>query len=255
VRTYFGESALAIYSLAFQLVLEPVRSITNVVADVALPTFARVKSNASEVAARFAHFVRLNLIGVLPFLVVLYCCTEDIMLLTSNRWTPEQIGLVALAVKILCGVGLLRSVGFLGPPLLDGMGRPGLTLTYMITAAVSLTTTFFAVGHFAGHHEMRGLVSIAWAWLVGYPAAFALLAVLVARVAGVKWQQILRVNFGVIISCMLALAVGELVRYALWDSPLWFRGVATMTSVVVVIIGLFWGWQKLTITSMKSAMK
>jgi O-antigen/teichoic acid export membrane protein len=57
----FGPSALGAYKLAYELVLEPVRSITNVVSDVALPTIAKIKQDLPQVKSRYLGFVRLNL--------------------------------------------------------------------------------------------------------------------------------------------------------------------------------------------------
>jgi O-antigen/teichoic acid export membrane protein len=54
----FGPSALGAYKLAYELVLEPVRSITNVVSDVALPTIAKIKHDMPQVRARYLGFVR-----------------------------------------------------------------------------------------------------------------------------------------------------------------------------------------------------
>jgi teichuronic acid exporter len=44
VGYYFGDHALGIYRLAYEIVLEPVRVISNVIVDIAFPAFARLRN-------------------------------------------------------------------------------------------------------------------------------------------------------------------------------------------------------------------
>ena len=57
------------------------------------------------------------------------CCFSA----AAPTWAPT-----APAIRVLCLVGVLRALSFIVPPLLDGIGKPGLTLIYMLVAAVAL---------------------------------------------------------------------------------------------------------------------
>ena len=57
----FGKQAAGIYSAALFLVLEPVKSISNVVIDVAFPAFARLRDDRKALVAQFIQLTRLNL--------------------------------------------------------------------------------------------------------------------------------------------------------------------------------------------------
>ena len=106
--------------------------------DVALPTFARLRSDPPALVAQFIRLTRLNMIAVLPFVVLIaLIAPEFLTLVYGGQWSAPQLAVCADAARILCFVGLLRALGFIGPPLLDGIGRPELTLRYMIVATRS----------------------------------------------------------------------------------------------------------------------
>ena len=126
-------------ALAYWIVLEAVKTIANVVIDVALPTFARLRNDHDGLIAQFIRLTRLNLIAVLPFVILILLVVPEFLNLAygGGKWSPHQLAVCADAARILCLVGLLRALGFIGPPLLDGIGRPELTLRYMIIATIA----------------------------------------------------------------------------------------------------------------------
>lgn len=233
VRQFFGEAALGIYMNAYKLVLEPVRSISNAVTDVALPAFARIKHQREEVQNQLIAFLRLNVVTVLPLLILLFCGIEDGLITFYQKWTVEQIHTTAVCIQWLCGIGLLRAVGFLGPPLLDGIGRPGLTLAYTVTAAVLLTGAYWGGAVWLG--DDLGVVSVAIAWNLAYPIAFVLLGVLMAKAGHIHWGTVLRKNGDALVVCAIALSLGLLVRALLSNQTPWLRLVATVPTVAVAL--------------------
>ncbi|MBK9072284.1 MAG: oligosaccharide flippase family protein [Myxococcales bacterium] len=255
VKAYFGNAALGMYQLAYTMVLEPVRSLANVVSDVALPTFARLRRHPESVSAQLGHFVRLNLITVLPFLVVLFCIAEDFLLLTNDKWTAAQLHIVAEAVKILCIVGLMRAVAFLGPPVLDGLGRPGLTLTYMVTAAVLLTSGFVGFAQLLSHAGPDDFLVVAWAWVACYPLAFLLLGVILSRVANISWRVVFWRNAGILLSCGVGVAAGLGAHYLLADAALPLRLGATFAAAVIGMGVPLVKWQGVTVANIKAALR
>jgi O-antigen/teichoic acid export membrane protein len=48
VGYYFGDAALGIYRLAYEVVLEPVRVISAVVVDIAFPTFSKLRHSRDK---------------------------------------------------------------------------------------------------------------------------------------------------------------------------------------------------------------
>jgi PST family polysaccharide transporter len=208
VSYYFGETANAIYSLAYWIVLEAVKTIANVVIDVALPTFARVRDDRERLIMQFIKLTRLNLIAVLPFVVLIALVVPEFLALAygGGKWSAAELGVCADAARILCAVGLLRALGFIGPPLLDGIGRPELTLRYMTVAALAVPAAYILGAELLG--DRLGLLSVAVAWAGGYPLAFAALLYIIARTLDIPLARYARASAGIFGCAAAGLAVG-----------------------------------------------
>jgi O-antigen/teichoic acid export membrane protein len=218
VGFYFGHKANGIYAAAYWIVLEAVKTLANVVIDVALPTFARLRADHDGLIAQFIRFTRLNLIAVLPFVILILLVVPEFLNLAygGGKWSPHQLAVCADAARILCLVGLLRALGFIGPPLLDGIGRPELTLRYMIIATIAVPGCFVLGANLLG--DRLGLLSVAVAWAVGYPIAFAGLTYLIAKTVDLPVATYLRASLGIFgcaaVGLVLGLAADVLTRHA-----------------------------------------
>ena len=252
VGTTFGAAALGAYRLAYEIVLEPVRSITNVVSDVAFPTFARLRHDPARLADQFTRFVRLNFTTVLPFLVIIALLVDDFLRLFPSQ-SAADLALTADCCRILCFVGILRAVGFLGPPLLDGVGRPDLTLRYMFVTAVWMPASFVGAAWLFG--DTLGARSVAMAWAIGYPIAFAVLMVLVRSATVVRAGAVVRATGGMAMCSMAALAVGVTLRLVVPTLPTALDLLVVAVPSIATLVALMVYWQKLTLTSIKASMK
>jgi O-antigen/teichoic acid export membrane protein len=252
VGSAFGAAALGAYRLAYEIVLEPVRSITNVVSDVAFPTFARLRHVPERLVDQFTRFVRLNFTTVLPFLVLIALLVDDFLRLFPSQ-SAADLALTADCCRILCFVGILRAVGFLGPPLLDGVGRPDLTLRYMVITAVWMPTAFVLGAWLLGGE--LGARAVALAWAVGYPLTFVVLAGLILSTTSLRLRSLVRDTGGMMMCSMAGLAVGAAVRLLTPDLHPGLRVVAVAVPAVATIVILMVTWQKLTPASIKASMK
>jgi O-antigen/teichoic acid export membrane protein len=251
----FGEHAAGIYYLALYIVLEPVKTISNVVIDVAFPAFARLRADREGLIHQFLAFTRLNLLAVLPFLVVVWLGIPEILRLfiASDKWTPSDIALCAEATRVLCIAGTLRALAFVGPPLLDGIGRPELTLRYMVTATVAVPGSFMLFAWLLGPYV--GVISVPIAWAVGYPIAFGVLQYLVAHSIELSTTRYLKACWGIVGCCLAGFAVGLVVSYALADAPDGSRLAAMASSSMLVMFALVATWQKITPRSIARSLK
>ncbi|HEY4182050.1 MAG TPA: oligosaccharide flippase family protein [Kofleriaceae bacterium] len=194
VSFYFGDSALGLYKLAYDIVLEPVRMLSNIVGDVAFPTFAKLRRNTSALIAQFISFTRLNLIIVMSFSAIVFVAASDLIALFPKYQGAER------AMHILCAVAVFRAVGFVAPPLLDGLGHPERTLRYMTVATILMPLLFVLGAKLLG--PSLGFESVAIAWAVGYPIAFAILIYLTTVTLGWSLGSYVRAVGGVAL-CMV----------------------------------------------------
>lgn len=257
VATYvFGKFGAGVYGLALFIVLEPVKTISNVVIDVAFPTFARLRADREGLIAQFIQFTRLNLIAVLPFIVLILLAAPEILyfyLAGNKKWTAYDIQTCIDCTRVLCLVGTLRALGFVGPPLLDGIGRPHLTLRYMMVATIAVPGSFMIGAWLLG--DRYGVLSIAIAWAVGYPIAFAALSYLVARSIDLPMGRYLRESWGIIGCCLAGFAAGLAASYLIPDAHHLIRLVAITIACLGVTALLLAYWQKITPRSIGRAIR
>jgi O-antigen/teichoic acid export membrane protein len=253
VGKFFGGTALGIYHLAYSIVLEPVRTITNVVSEVAFPTFARLRFDRERLIDQLIRFTRLNLVAVLPFLVVIWLIIPDLLLLfaSGDKWTPAQLELVADCVRVLCFVGILRPLGFLGPPLLDGLGHPERTLRYMIVTAILMPAAYIVASVVLRDY---GPIAVAIGWSVGYPFAFGWLGYLVYRTTQLPVGRYVRGASGILACGLAGWATGYALVLALPDAMPTLRSALIGGVAVAVLAATLAVWQGITPRSIKQSM-
>ena len=231
VGAFFGPTALGIYRAAYEIVLEPVRIISNVVVDVAFPAFAKLRHSHERLIAQLVSFTRLNLITVMTYSAIVFVAAPEVVRVFFSRYAGAED-----AVRVLCGVAVLRSVGFVIPPLLDGTGYPHRTFNYMLSAAIVLPLAFFVGAAVLG--PSTGFLSVAIAWATGYPIAFGVLLWLATQTLGWTPWAFLRSVAGVAGCMLVAMLIGIGVRYALGDLvPEWVL-LVILTGVVVGATGV-----------------
>jgi O-antigen/teichoic acid export membrane protein len=250
---YFGPAAAGIYTLADQIVLEPVKTIANVVIDVAFPTFARLRADARGLVDQFIKFTRLNLIAVLPFAALILLVIPDFLHAFYKSWSPADLDLAATAARILCVMGFFRALGFLGPPLLDGVGRPELTLRYMVVATICVPGSFWLGAVLLGNR--LGFLSVAVAWAIGYPLAFAALAYLVVRTIELPVREYIAGCWGIIGSCGIGIGVAFGVAALLPPLGHVPHMVIVGGTFLLVTGALLATWQKITPSSIARSLK
>jgi O-antigen/teichoic acid export membrane protein len=228
VGFFFGDKALGLYRFAYELVLEPVRIISNVVVDIAFPAFARLRHSKDQLVAQFVSFSKLNLITVMLYAAVMFVAAPDVIGVLFPQWTGAD-----MAVRILCAVAVLRAVGLVVPPLLDGVGRPDRTLSYMTSAAIVMPL-MYVLGRVALGDRL-GFESVALGWAVGYPIPFAVLIYMATHTLGWSVHKYARAVAGVAACLIAGGAAAALVRYAIGGaaSPL-VRLLATAGTVLIV---------------------
>jgi O-antigen/teichoic acid export membrane protein len=232
VSVFFGAHALGLYRAAYELVIEPVRFVSEVVTVVAFPTFARLRHDRPAVVEQFVAFTRQNLIVVLTLVALIVVAAGDMLtVLIGPQYAPA-----ATAARILAVVGVFRALSHLGPPLLDGLGRPDLTLRYQVTALIVLSALFVL---FASIGRDAGFVTVAMAWAVGYPIAFTVLSIMVFQQMQLPVIAFLRRIRLIVVLIVAGGAIGGGVHLALLSSiGASTRLAVTAAAVVGVSLGL-----------------
>ena len=252
VGYFFGEKANGLYASASFLVLQPAQVISEIVANVAFPAFSRLKHDRVALVEQLVAFIRMNMVVLLGFLgLVLVSCSEIFGIMervSSDEWTDA-----APAARILCAVGVLRSLSFVIPPLLDGINKPMLTLRYMIIASIVLPLLFVVFALVLG--PWLGFLSVAIAWAVGYPVAFAALLYMTTTVLEMRITDLLRRVAGIAACAGAATGVSLLVHLALSAAPGSARFAAAATVLLVTFFALLARFEGITLRSVARSLR
>ena len=227
VGWYFGSAAVGVYRLAYELVLDVVRLLSMVTAEVAFPTFVRLSADPRAVSAQLLRFTRQNLIVIGPFLAFVAIEADDLLALLY----PQLPASAATVARVLCLVGALRTLGFILPALLAGIGHASRVLIYNAIAAIVLSASFAIAASAA---PQLGYVSIAWAWAAGYPIAFAALLAMALSRSHTTLAAYLRSIAGILACVAGSLGAGLAIRRVLAEP-----GFGRAFAVAAVVLASF----------------
>jgi teichuronic acid exporter len=239
----FGVTANGFYATATKMVLEPARWMSEVVTAIAFPAFARLKLLRDRLVDQLVTFTRLNLVIMLGFGGLILIAADDLLGFIDPEWAQA-----APAARILVVVVVLRAQGLVLPPLLDGIGRPGLSLLYQLVAAVVVPAMFVLCAVVLGNPFVPlfapretglldlGYLSVAVGWAAGYPIAFGVLAYIVIRLLEIEAVDFLRRIWRIAAWAALATAVGLAVAAAVGDQTAGVRVLAAALAYFTVFL-------------------
>lgn len=248
VSVYFGAEAAGAFGLARRIVMDPVRHISYVVQEVAFPAFSALKHRPAALGEQLASFTRLNLVTVLPVVLFLGVAATDLLDVFWPNYAPA-----ADALRVMCFVGVLRALSFVVPPLLDGVGRPGLTLVYSAVATFMVPGLMVVFSQLFG--ERLGYDAVAIAWAAGYPLAFGALLAMALICIRMPFRDYFGRVAGVL-SCVLAAGlVAASVQVLLRPAPAAVRLVVTAATMLATTCLFLARFQGMTATAIRDALR
>lgn len=252
VGYFFGSAAVGLYGAASTLVLQPALVISEVVMTVAFPVFSRLKSQRDALVDQLISFTRMNLVVMLAFIGVVLVSAADIFgildLGSERGWS-----VAAPVARILCAVAVLRALSFMIPPLLDGINRPLMTLRYMVVASIVLPVVFVLSAVTLG--KWIGFESVAVAWVVGYPVAFAVLLYMTLNVLELRTADFVRRIIGIPLCAAPAVVLSLAVHLACGGMPASVRFAASTAVMLGAFVALLARFQGITVRSVVRSLR
>ena len=162
-----GNQALGYYAVASQIASLPIQKITGLLNAIAFPAFSHAHSHSSLEKVREYLLTSTRMLGIAAFPVFFgMAATADsiVAVLLGEKWLPAAplLQLLALAMP-------LRLLGNVFPPLLWGMGRPRISASNYLLAALLMPLAFYVGARW-------GMLGLAMAWLGMYPLVFVVTA-------------------------------------------------------------------------------
>ncbi|MCP4447829.1 MAG: oligosaccharide flippase family protein [Myxococcales bacterium] len=252
VGYYFGPADLAVYAIAYRIVLEPAVVIAEITGNVAFPAFSKLKNDTGALYEQLVAFCKMNLTIMLLFVGITFVAAEEILaILSASKDNDYTSG--APIIRLLCGVAILRALSFVIPPFLDGVGRPTLTLIYTATAAAVLSAFFVLFAYYFG--PSLGFTSVALAWLMGYPIAFAVLVYMAFQILEVPSYRFYRRLAGIMLCGLAATALAAVTKLAAMGFPMPLRAALVLLVGVSSYSALLSRFQGINIRSVKQSLK
>ena len=229
---FFSDADLGLYHFSRNILTYPIKLVSGITVDIALPAVSRLRFDQARLTEQFLRFVRQNLVLGLPVIVFVWFGIPDL----SGAVFPQYAGATTLA-RLFCVVGFVRCLNLVMPPLLVGLGHPGVYLLYSLTATVALPALSAVAAYTLG--PRLGIMSLAIAWVVGYPILFVGLSWCGLRFAAIPATTYLRVVVTTVVTAALCFAPVALLAQVLGGPPSVSRLLLLATAVAGGSGGLF----------------
>jgi O-antigen/teichoic acid export membrane protein len=159
IGKFLGDKFLGFYSMAFQLSTMPVQKVTAIVNQVTFSVFSKLQDEKESLQVYFLKITRFVSLITFPCSVGLFLVSESLIkVILTEKWLP-----ILTTFRILCLMGLLKSVDAIIPPLLMAKGKPQIMFRYTLLCFIFLPLSFL-IG--AKSYQING---VAFAWITVYP--------------------------------------------------------------------------------------
>lgn len=160
-----GDRILGFYTMAFRLANLPTEKITAVINEVMFPVFSSLQNDREKQKRYFLVVTKFISMATMPIMVLIIVLAEEIVtVMLTEKWLP-----IVTPLRILCFIGIIRSVDIVIPQVLVAQGRAGDLLRYSTMLFFVLPSSFLA-GFYWG-----GMNGVAYAWLAAYPLLVSVL--------------------------------------------------------------------------------
>ena len=233
VSKLIGPAALGYYALAFQLISLPVQKLTGNVNQAVYPLYCRLQHDRSRLRDWYLRVTALLSLLGMPVLGGMAIVADDAFaLLLGERWLPAVV-----PFQVLAFVGMLMTVSYSLPPLINALGRPDINLRYTIISTIILPSGFVILG------LTHGLVGICWAWLILSPLIEVWIVHSTRHLTGCSVKDLAVAQLPVVMGVIAMAATTLMAKHLLSDvSPAVLRlgatilvGAATYTSFMLLV--------------------
>lgn len=141
IGKFLGPAQLGYYTLAYKLMLYPLKNITSVIAGVFFPAFSAIQDNKPKIKEAYLKGIQYIALLTFPLMLGLFAIApEFIMVVYGKKWGPA-----IFVIRVLCFTGMCQSIGTTVGTIFLSCGRPDLQFKWSIFA-VPLICIAIAIG-------------------------------------------------------------------------------------------------------------
>jgi lipopolysaccharide exporter len=169
-----GAAPLGVYALAFRVATLVNDKIGPMVTAVSFPALSAMESERERVMEHWFVLMRTLALVCFPALSALAVCADDFVRVAyGSQWTAA-----VMPLRLLCAVGVLRTLTPVTLALTAAQGRMAVNVKYA-AANVVLLPLGFVVGC-----KLDGLVGVGLAWMIVFPVSCLYLFTAAAKQVG-----------------------------------------------------------------------
>ncbi len=141
IGRFLGKGPVGIYSMAYTIMLAPLRRISAQLSRVAFPAFSQVQHDRPRVARGFLQMAGVIALAAFPAMAgLMIVAPEAVRVVLGERWLRA-----AFLIQVLAPAGALQAISGPLTHVFRAQGRADLHLRYE-AAATAVTVAAFAVG-------------------------------------------------------------------------------------------------------------
>ncbi|SKA08771.1 MOP flippase family protein [Selenihalanaerobacter shriftii] len=135
IGRFLGSESLGYYTLAYKLMLVPVRKIGGVISNTFLPAFSEIKENKSSIKKYYLNVLGLIALITFPMMGGLFIvASEMILTVYGQNWSS-----VIILIQILSITGAVQSIGTTVGIVLLSQGRSDISFKFNFFLIINLT--------------------------------------------------------------------------------------------------------------------
>jgi len=219
---------LGYYAIALQLASIPLDKTSGILSQIAFPAYSSIQNDKNKVSQYFLKAVRIVSFIFIPLMWGISSLGQEIInIVLGAKWSVAIIPFQLIALIIP-----LRMINSMTQPLLDGIGRPDLSLTNLLVACIIMP-----IGFYVG--SLSGLTGISITWLVLFPVVFVYNLYTTLSCIGLNIRDVLSVTRSSLLSgvCMYG-AICLLKSYIFHEFNVYSGLALSVIAGVVIYLGM-----------------
>ncbi len=177
IGKFLGPVALGHYSLAYQLIINPILRFNTVFMTVAFPIFSKLQDKNGMLIRGYLHMTRFIAFTIFPILVLIFFIAPVFVpVILGSQW-----GDVIPLIQILCIVGLFKSLGTATVPTYLAKGHADLGFIWnFFVSAVNGVLFYFTTPY--------GIIAMTCSFAALSFIQFLMIQTITGDMIGLKWR-------------------------------------------------------------------
>lgn len=219
--------ALGFYQMAYRISNMLETEITQVIASVAFPAYAKIQDQKARVQKAYFRIMRLTLAISLPITAgMVLLAPEFTQVFLGEKWIP-----MVKAIQLLAVAGLIKSVVSTGSPLFSGSGYPNYEFYMQLIRGFIILIVIYPLIEVMGISgaAIGVILSVAGMLIIWYPFS--------QKITRVSWYRYFE-TFWPPLFCSLLMAGSIYIAKIYWNPVQQPLGLAILMFITIVVMSV-----------------